>query len=71
VAAAVRSRRDRHALPQGLATALELTDANDSRFEAEVGYTGAQFSMALAYLALARRWGSSRWGRISNDGTFA
>jgi outer membrane protein TolC len=42
---------------QGLATALELTDANDSRFEAEVGYSGAEFAMALAYLALREAMG--------------
>ena len=42
---------------QGLATALELTDANDSRFEAEVGYSGAQYAMALAYLALRQAMG--------------
>ena len=42
---------------QGLATALELTDANDSRFEAEVGFSGAQYAMALAYLALRQAMG--------------
>ncbi len=42
---------------QGLATALELTDANDSRFEAEVNYAGAEFAMALAYLALREAMG--------------
>jgi outer membrane protein TolC len=42
---------------QGLATALELTDANDSRFEAEVGYSGAEYAMALAYLALRQAMG--------------
>jgi outer membrane protein TolC len=42
---------------QGLATALELTDANDSRFEAEIGYSGAQYAMALAYLALRQAVG--------------
>jgi outer membrane protein TolC len=42
---------------QGLATALELTDANDSRFEAEIGYSGAEYAMALAYLALRQALG--------------
>ena len=42
---------------QGLATALELTDANDSRFEAEIGYSGAEYAMALAYLALRQAVG--------------
>jgi outer membrane protein TolC len=42
---------------QGLATALELTDANDSRFEAEVAYSGAEYAMALAYLALRQATG--------------
>ncbi len=42
---------------QGLATALELTDANDSRFEAEIGYSGAQYAMALAYLAVRQAVG--------------
>ncbi len=43
---------------QGLAKAIELVDANDSRFEAETSYAAAQFAVAEAYLAL-RRWGSS------------
>ncbi len=46
----------------GLATALELTDANDSRFEAEVGYSGAEFAMALAYLALRQAMGLEPMG---------
>jgi outer membrane protein TolC len=42
---------------QGLATALELIDANDSRFNAEVNYATAQFAMAQAYLALRQALG--------------
>ncbi len=42
---------------QGLATALDLTNANDSRFEAEIGYSGAEYAMALAYLALRQAMG--------------
>jgi outer membrane protein TolC len=42
---------------QGLAKALELTDANDSRFVAEVGYASAELSMALAYLSLRQALG--------------
>ncbi|HET7434079.1 MAG TPA: TolC family protein [Thermoanaerobaculia bacterium] len=37
---------------QGLATALELADANQSLFEAEVAEVTARFRMAVAYLAL-------------------
>jgi len=42
---------------QGLATGLELVDANDSRFTAEVNYASAQFAMAQAYLALRQALG--------------
>ncbi len=49
---------------QGLATALELTDANDSRFEAEVGYVSAEFAMALAYLALRQAMGLDPLGTV-------
>jgi outer membrane protein TolC len=35
---------------QGLAKAIELVDANDTRFTAEVNYAGAEYAMALAYL---------------------
>jgi outer membrane protein TolC len=42
---------------QGLAKAIELTDATDSRFVAEVGYASAELSMALAYLALRQAMG--------------
>ena len=38
---------------QGLAKAIELVDANDSRFIAEVNYASAEFAMALAYLGAA------------------
>ena len=42
---------------QGLTTALNLTNANDSRFEAEISYSGAEYAMALAYLALRQSMG--------------
>jgi outer membrane protein TolC len=42
---------------QGLTTALNLTNANDSRFEAEIAYSGAEYAMALAYLALRQSVG--------------
>ena len=42
---------------QGLTTALNLTNANDSRFEAEIAYSGAEYAMALAYLALRQSMG--------------
>lgn len=42
---------------QGLAKAIELVDANDSRFLAEVSYIAAEYSVALAYLALRQAVG--------------
>jgi outer membrane protein TolC len=42
---------------QGLAKAIELVDANDSRFTAEVTYASAEFSMAQAYLGLRQALG--------------
>jgi outer membrane protein TolC len=42
---------------QGLAKAIELVDANDSRFTAEVNYAGAQYTMAEAYLNLRQAMG--------------
>ncbi|HEY6462813.1 MAG TPA: TolC family protein [Polyangiaceae bacterium] len=42
---------------QGLAKAIELIDANDSRFTAEVNEATAQFSMAQAYLGLRQALG--------------
>jgi outer membrane protein TolC len=42
---------------QGLAKAIELVDANDSRFTAEVNYAVAQYSMAQAYLSLRQALG--------------
>jgi outer membrane protein TolC len=49
---------------QGLAKAIELTDANDSRFEAEVGYASAEFAMAAAYLALRQAMGLEPLGTV-------
>jgi len=49
---------------QGLASALELTDANDSRFVAEVGYASAEFAMAEAYLALRQAMGLDPLGTV-------
>jgi outer membrane protein TolC len=48
---------------QGLAKAIELTDANDSRFLAEVGYVGAQYATALAYVALRQAMGLDPVGK--------
>jgi outer membrane protein TolC len=42
---------------QGLAKAIELVDANDTRFSAEVNYAGAEYAMALAYLNLRQSLG--------------
>jgi outer membrane protein TolC len=42
---------------QGLGTALELVDANDSRFTAEVNFASAEFAMAQAYLGLRQALG--------------
>ncbi|HEY2368047.1 MAG TPA: TolC family protein, partial [Polyangiaceae bacterium] len=42
---------------QGLAKAIELVDANDSRFLADVSYATAEYSVALAYLALRQALG--------------
>ena len=65
VAAAQRSVDETSTLyKQGLATALELTDANDQRFGAEVGYASAELSMALAYLALRQAMGLEPLGTV-------
>jgi len=42
---------------QGLAKAIELVDANDSRFTAEVNLSSAEFTMAEAYLGLRQALG--------------
>jgi outer membrane protein TolC len=42
---------------QGLAKAIELVDANDSRFTAEVNLSSAEFTMAQAYLGLRQALG--------------
>jgi outer membrane protein TolC len=42
---------------QQLAKAIELLDANEQRFAAEVGFAEAQFSVANAYLALRQAMG--------------
>ncbi len=47
---------------QGLATALELVDANDSRFTADVNYASAEFAMAQAYLNLRQALGLDALG---------
>jgi outer membrane protein TolC len=47
---------------QGLATALELVDANDSRFTAEISYASAEFAMAQAYLTLRQALGLDALG---------
>ncbi len=42
---------------QGLAKAIELVDANDSRFLADVSYASSENSVALAYLGLRQALG--------------
>ena len=42
---------------QGLAKAIELVDANEQRFEAEVAYAEAEYAVANAYLALRQAMG--------------
>jgi outer membrane protein TolC len=42
---------------QGLAKAIELVDANDQRFVAEVNYAAAQYSLVQAYLNLRQAAG--------------
>lgn len=42
---------------QGLAKAIELVDANDQRFQAEVEYAAAEYAMAEAYLSLRQALG--------------
>jgi outer membrane protein TolC len=44
---------------QGLAKAIELVDANEQRFLAEVNYAEAQFAVASAYLAVLQAMGAS------------
>jgi outer membrane protein TolC len=43
---------------QGLAKAIELVDANEQRFVAEVNYAEAEYSVANAYLALRQAMGA-------------
>lgn len=47
---------------QGLANALELVTANDSRFTAEVNYATAEYAMAQAYLTLRQSLGLDALG---------
>jgi outer membrane protein TolC len=47
---------------QGLAKAIELVDANDSRFTAEVNYASAQYAMAQAFLNLRQAMGLDALG---------
>jgi outer membrane protein TolC len=47
---------------QGLAKAIELVDASDSRFTAEVTYAAAEFTMAQAYLNLRQALGLGALG---------
>jgi outer membrane protein TolC len=65
VAAAARSVSETETLyRQGLAKALELTDANDQRFAAEVAYANAQYAMALDFLALREAMGLDPLGTV-------
>jgi outer membrane protein TolC len=43
---------------QGLAKAIELVDANEQRFVAEVNFAEAEYSVANAYLALRLAMGN-------------
>jgi outer membrane protein TolC len=53
IAAATRLTEETEILyQQGLARALELTDANGKRFDAEVNRASAKLSMQQAYLDL-------------------
>ena len=58
-AVAARKSADETAIlyKQGLAKAIELVDANDSRFLAEVNDASAEYSMAEAYLNLRQALG--------------
>jgi outer membrane protein TolC len=47
---------------QGLAKAIELVDANDSRFAAEVAFAQAQYGLAQAYLNLRQALGLDALG---------
>ena len=42
---------------QGLAKAIELVDANEQRFEAEVAYAEAEYAVANAYVSLRQAMG--------------
>lgn len=50
---------------EGLASALELADANQRLFEAEAAEVTARYRMALAYLALREAVGETALGRKS------
>jgi outer membrane protein TolC len=49
---------------EGLASALELADANQRLFEAEVAEVTARYRMALAYLALREARGDAPVGSL-------
>jgi len=49
---------------QQLAKAIELLDANEQRFAAEVSFAEAQFSVASAYLALRQAMGLDPLGEL-------
>lgn len=51
---------------QGLASALELADANQRQFEAEVAEVTARYRMALAYLALREAGGLAPVGGVED-----
>ena len=48
---------------QGLARALEVTDANVARFEAEVGFARSQYAVALTLLGLRSALGLDPSGK--------
>jgi outer membrane protein TolC len=53
---------------EGLASALELADATQRLFEAEVAEVTARYRMALAYLALREAGGEPPMGRMKAEG---
>jgi hypothetical protein len=56
-AASRKSADETDPVPPGPAKVIELVDANEQRFAAEVNFAVAQFSVASAYLALRQAMG--------------
>ncbi|HKR62685.1 MAG TPA: TolC family protein, partial [Thermoanaerobaculia bacterium] len=53
---------------EGLASALELADANQRLFEAEVAEVTARYRMAVAYLAVREASGVEAVGKMKAEG---